>query len=178
MRHLTKLRLLLVFVAVVSVPVEAQDLTDQWQGIIHPGPRDLRIVLHISKTEAGAWVAAMYPIDDNPDGWDVSSVTVDGSSFSYTVDSVRGTYEGQISRDGTSIAGMWTLGRDRPLPLELRRADKETAWTIPNLHRVEFIGVENDIKLEVVDWGGSGRPLVFLAGLGAQLMCSTDSHRN
>ncbi len=29
-----------------------------------------------------------------------------------------------------------------------------------------FITVENNVKLEVLDWGGSGRPLVLLAGLG------------
>lgn len=32
--------------------------------------------------------------------------------------------------------------------------------------RVQFIAVEKDVKLEVVDWGGSGRPVVLLAGLG------------
>lgn len=33
-------------------------------------------------------------------------------------------------------------------------------------HKITFITVEPGIKLEVLDWGGSGRPLVFLAGLG------------
>ena len=33
-------------------------------------------------------------------------------------------------------------------------------------HKVSFVNVENGIKLEVLDWGGAGRPLVFLAGLG------------
>jgi pimeloyl-ACP methyl ester carboxylesterase len=32
---------------------------------------------------------------------------------------------------------------------------------------VQFIEVEDGVKLEVVDWGGSGRPMVLLAGLGA-----------
>ena len=31
---------------------------------------------------------------------------------------------------------------------------------------VQFVSVESDIKLEVLDWGGTGRPLVLLAGLG------------
>lgn len=31
---------------------------------------------------------------------------------------------------------------------------------------VQFVPVEKDIKLEVLDWGGTGRPLVLLAGLG------------
>lgn len=33
-------------------------------------------------------------------------------------------------------------------------------------HKVEFITVDTDVRLEVLDWGGTGRPLVFLAGLG------------
>jgi pimeloyl-ACP methyl ester carboxylesterase len=34
-------------------------------------------------------------------------------------------------------------------------------------HQVHFVSVQNGVKLEVLDWGGSGPPLVFLAGLGA-----------
>jgi non-heme chloroperoxidase len=33
-------------------------------------------------------------------------------------------------------------------------------------HRVQFIKVERNVNLEVLDWGGSGRSLVLLAGLG------------
>jgi len=33
-------------------------------------------------------------------------------------------------------------------------------------HKVQFIEVEKGVSLEVLDWGGQGRPLVFLAGLG------------
>jgi non-heme chloroperoxidase len=34
-------------------------------------------------------------------------------------------------------------------------------------HSVQFVTVDNNVKLEVLDWGGSGRPLVLLAGLGS-----------
>ena len=33
-------------------------------------------------------------------------------------------------------------------------------------HEVSSVAVEKDIRLEVLDWGGSGRPVVLLAGLG------------
>jgi non-heme chloroperoxidase len=33
-------------------------------------------------------------------------------------------------------------------------------------HKVQFIFVDKDVKLEVLDWGGNGSPLVFLAGSG------------
>lgn len=34
-------------------------------------------------------------------------------------------------------------------------------------YSVQFVTVDKDVKLEVVDWGGSGRPLILLGGLGA-----------
>jgi non-heme chloroperoxidase len=33
-------------------------------------------------------------------------------------------------------------------------------------HAIQFVTVDQDVKLEVLDWGGTGRPLIFLAGLG------------
>lgn len=33
-------------------------------------------------------------------------------------------------------------------------------------HTAQMISVENNVKLEVLDWGGTGRPLVLLAGKG------------
>jgi len=45
-------------------------------------------------------------------------------------------------------------------------AQDPTPWHDPSPHAVQFVSVEEDVKLEVLDWGGSGRPLVLLAGLG------------
>lgn len=39
-------------------------------------------------------------------------------------------------------------------------------WHDPSPHTVRFVEVEHNVRLEVLDWGGSGRPLVLLAGLG------------
>jgi non-heme chloroperoxidase len=32
--------------------------------------------------------------------------------------------------------------------------------------RIQFVEVQPGVRLEVVDWGGKGRPVVLLAGLG------------
>ena len=42
----------------------------------------------------------------------------------------------------------------------------ERAWTDPSPHQVRRVTVAPDVQLEVLDWGGSGPALVFLAGLG------------
>jgi non-heme chloroperoxidase len=33
-------------------------------------------------------------------------------------------------------------------------------------HKAQMVTVEPGVRLEVLDWGGSGRPLIFLAGAG------------
>ena len=39
-------------------------------------------------------------------------------------------------------------------------------WTDPTPHQERFVEVEPGVRLEVLDWGGAGRNLVLLAGLG------------
>lgn len=39
-------------------------------------------------------------------------------------------------------------------------------WRDPSPHRAQFVTVDGDVQLEVLDWGGSGRPVVLLAGAG------------
>jgi non-heme chloroperoxidase len=48
-------------------------------------------------------------------------------------------------------------------PVERAWAD---AWHDPAKHNVQFVTVEDGVRLEVLDWGGSGKPVVLLAGLG------------
>ena len=46
------------------------------------------------------------------------------------------------------------------LALQLTAAD----YKDPSRHRIEFVTVADGVQVEVLDWGGSGRPVVFLAG--------------
>jgi non-heme chloroperoxidase len=39
-------------------------------------------------------------------------------------------------------------------------------WRDQSPHKVTSVTVEDGVQLEVLDWGGSGRPLLLLAGLG------------
>jgi non-heme chloroperoxidase len=45
-------------------------------------------------------------------------------------------------------------------------AQASAPWHDPSRHQVQFVTVEEGVKLEVLDWGGTGRPVVLLAGLG------------
>ncbi len=39
-------------------------------------------------------------------------------------------------------------------------------WRDPSPHAVRFVTVDDGVRLEVLDWGGSGRPVVLIAGGG------------
>ncbi|MGI8744198.1 MAG: alpha/beta fold hydrolase [Bryobacteraceae bacterium] len=164
MRRVNRFVALTAFTALL---VYAQDISGDWQGTLKAGPQELRTILQIAKSDSGAWRATMLSIDQSPDrgaGMPATSFSLDGSNIKFAIGQLRGSYDGKLSADGASISGTWTQGP--PLPLEFRRATKETAWLDPSPHKAQFIPVENNVKLEVLDWGGSGRPLVLLAGLG------------
>lgn len=36
-------------------------------------------------------------------------------------------------------------------------AQNTAAWRDPSEHRVQFVTVQDGVRLEVLDWGGSGR---------------------
>jgi pimeloyl-ACP methyl ester carboxylesterase len=45
-------------------------------------------------------------------------------------------------------------------------SSQSSSWHDPSNHRVRFVTVENGVRLEVLDWGGSGRNVILLAGSG------------
>lgn len=51
-------------------------------------------------------------------------------------------------------------------PISVSGVLGDTAWVDPSPHRTRYVGVSRTVKLEVLDWGGSGAPLIFLAGGG------------
>jgi pimeloyl-ACP methyl ester carboxylesterase len=38
----------------------------------------------------------------------------------------------------------------------------QAAWRDPSPHQVRFVTVDSSVRVEVLDWGGTGRPIVFL----------------
>jgi non-heme chloroperoxidase len=142
----------------------AQDIAGDWQGTLKAGT-GLRIILRLSPGADGVWKATLYSIDQGPDGMPATSITFDKPTLKFSVNPIHGSYEGKLSAEGNTITGTWTQGP--PHPLDFQRATKETAWQIDaSPHTIQFMTVDKNVKLEILDWGGTGRPLVLLAGLG------------
>src|SRR5262245_16093478 len=61
---------------------------------------------------------------------------------------------------GVAVVAIWVLVLENPL------FQPSTPWQDPSPHTTQFLTVDTDVRLEVLDWGGAGMPVVLLAGGG------------
>lgn len=171
---LSRLCILLMLSLAAAAPLGAQSqpalsatqasasFVGDWQGTL---VNELRIIVHLEQSPTGDWKGILYSPDQTAASQTAENLTVTPTTVKFTIDALHVAYEGNISTDGATITGTFTQGGS--MPLVLARATKETAWKIdPGSHTVQFISVEPDVKLEVLDYGGTGRPLVLIQGLG------------
>ena len=143
----------------------AENISGQWQGTLHAPGQDRRLVVKIQDV-AGKLRAQAYDLDEEPVALPVSKLQHKGTKIAFNIDLLGASFLGDLSADGRNLSGQLMQGKI--LPLGLQRAAGAAAWVIdPSPHRISFITVEKGVSLEVLDWGGSGRPLLFLTGLGA-----------
>ncbi|MFI5105516.1 MAG: DUF3471 domain-containing protein, partial [Terriglobales bacterium] len=131
MRKISLWIITVVFATLLGNTAGAQDIAGDWQGTLKGAGPELRLILHVTKSDSGGWKALLYFLDGTPDGDPVTSITLQGSVLKFAIDPDHVTYEGKLSADGTSIAGAWNDGRG-PKPLDFQRATKETAWPLPD----------------------------------------------
>jgi pimeloyl-ACP methyl ester carboxylesterase len=143
--------------------ITGQEITGDWQGTAKAGKVEARLVVTITKSTTGGWSASEVTPDDGSNPIIGNSVSFDGSTLKIAFDTMGATYEGILSESKNSFNGTWT--QRSPIPLDLDRATEESSWRRDRTsHKIHFIEVGDNVKLEVVDWGGSGRPLILLAG--------------
>jgi pimeloyl-ACP methyl ester carboxylesterase len=115
-----------------ALRVYSQDIAGDWQGTLKAGPAELRLLVHITKTESGGWKGALDSIDQGAAGIAIPSITLKDSKISFAVPSIQGLYDGKLNAAGTAIEGVWSQGQ--PMPLNLTRttpaprSDIDGAW--------------------------------------------------
>lgn len=140
-------------------------LDGTWQGVFHPGPQQLRVVLEVRHTSGGQLTAVVYSPDQSPEPLRVDSIVANGSELSFSVAAVGATWTGAVSTDGKTLHGRITQGDSSAL--DFQRASASALWIDPRIHgTASTVSVAPGVQLQVTDWGGSGRTLLLLTGLG------------
>jgi non-heme chloroperoxidase len=140
---------------------QALDIAGTWQ------TDESRYVMKITGSAKTGWRGEWFNLGDVDGTLNGNPLSVTFKDRNITISPIRspGTFTGAVSQDGVTISGSWA--QDAGEPLTLHRIPAQDAHPIdPSPHKVRFVTVAPSVKLEVLDWGGNGPPLVFLAGLG------------
>jgi non-heme chloroperoxidase len=149
-----------VLLFLLAVTLHAQEITGNWQGLLEG---KFRVVLEIAKNADGKLRGNLYRIDQSPHSIPVTTLSSVSPTLKLTIDALDASYEGALRTDGKTIIGTLTSGQ--ATPLILYHATPETAWKLySSPHTIQMVSVEKGVSLEVLDWGGRGRPLVGRSG--------------
>lgn len=92
-----------------------------------------------------------------------SPTLVDNDSIRLTAYEARGFVEKNIRLAGVLGGPLDTC----PVSDAVAGTPKFSSWSDSSPHETRFVSVDHGVRLEVLDWGGTGRTLVLLSGSGA-----------
>jgi uncharacterized protein (TIGR03435 family) len=156
-----------------STPPSPTDIVGVWQGTLHFSKTDqhpqfdLRLVVKISKTDAGALKAVWYSIDQGGQSVPIATVSFQDGVLKFKVTVVERSYEGKMSADGKSIAGTWMEGTT-PMPLPLERASPDTAWAIPEPPKPMAADANPSLEVATIKPSQPGKPGKLFTFQGSQ----------
>lgn len=151
--------------AAAAHAVQAKDLVGLWQG---PARGLFKMTqasdgkLHGELQFGGPGEQSGFTRNGNP----VSAVTLHGRHVRMELDEMFGIIEGDLSADGQTWAGTFTTSFGQGPFIWTRMTEKTLKPVDPSPHKVRYVPVEKGLRLEVLDWGGEGPPLIFLPGNG------------
>lgn len=172
MRYVVALLSLLLVGA--SAPI---NLTGTWEGTMNVpavlGPSEhLRRIMVITKSN-GTYSVTIHSIDESDVPIVTHDVKIDGSNVTMTFDmnttpwlDYHRIYRATLSANGAQISGTWSIteGPAMKFAMNYHRV-AHASWPIITA-KVTMVEVQPGVKIEALDWGGTGRPVLYLAGLG------------
>jgi non-heme chloroperoxidase len=168
LRYITALLVLVLLAASTPLP----DISGTWQGTMSvPGAGKVPRVVRITKAGSG-YDVKIYSTQESEVPIETRNVKIDGSKVTMAFDmnsdpwlNYHRTYRATLSGDGKSLSGTWVVPGLFNLPMAYHRTPS-VALHMLQPTRDLYIEVADGVKDEVLDWGGSGRPMVLLAGQG------------
>lgn len=118
----------LALAAFTALAAQAQepDAAGRWQGAIRLPQGELPVTVVLEKANA-AWSGTIDIPVQNVRGFVLSEVSVEGAAVHFEMDGVPGqpTFDGELSKDGSMIAGTFRQGGQQ-LPFSVNRTDGES----------------------------------------------------
>jgi len=129
-----KIELSVLFLLGLAFQVLAQSpakgLEGAWNGTLEAGGTKLRIVVTVTKSEAGAYAGKFESLDQGATV-PFDTVTLDGHNARFEVKAAGILYEGVLSKDRSELNGKYTQG-GQSFPLNLKRGEQAAGSATPS----------------------------------------------
>jgi dipeptidyl aminopeptidase/acylaminoacyl peptidase len=100
----------------------ANDFEGSWQGTLEAGGQKLRLVLTVTKSDAGAYAGKLDSLDQSAT-IPIDAITVKGDAVRLEIKSPEIVFEGALNKERTELTGTFTQGGQQ-LPLTFKRSEK------------------------------------------------------
>jgi len=114
---------LLILGTLCATAAWAQDLTGNWQGTLDVGANKLRLGLHVTRDDGGAYSSVLDSIDQGATGLPVRVTLVQGKELHLELPDLGAAFDASLNAGEDELAGLFTQ-RGMTLPLALRRVEK------------------------------------------------------
>jgi len=107
----------------------AKDFEGAWQGTLEAGGQKLRLLLTVTKSEAGAYAGKFDSLDQGAT-IPIDAITVNGDAVRWEIKSAAIVYEGIVNKERTELTGTFTQA-DQKFPLTFKRGDQGAPTPTP-----------------------------------------------
>src|SRR4029453_3110383 len=135
-----------------------KDFAGSWQGTLEAAGQQLRLVVTVTKSEAGVYAGKLESVDQGAT-IAIDTITVNGDAVRWEIKSPAIVFEGVLNKERTELTGTFTQGGQQ-IPLTLKRGEQAAA-TPPQTPKPDYSAPADAPYLaeEVVVKTPAGHPL-------------------
>jgi dipeptidyl aminopeptidase/acylaminoacyl peptidase len=125
--------LMLLFLILLSCQVfgqtPAKDFEGSWQGTLDAGGQKLRLVVTVTKSDAGVYTGKLDSLDQGAT-IPIDTITVNGDAVRWEIKSPAIVFEGVLNKERTELTGTFTQS-DQKFPLTFKRSEQPAVTPTP-----------------------------------------------
>lgn len=121
-------------------------LEGDWAGALRVPGQQLRLVLHLHRTESGAWKATLDSVDQGAMGLRVDEVVVEGNQLRLELSAIGAEFRGEWHESQGEIQGFWRQS-GATLPLTFKRPSRTQALSRPQDPQPPFPYQEEEVQI-------------------------------
>jgi hypothetical protein len=107
----------------------AKDFEGSWQGTLEAGEQKLRLVVTVTKSDAGTYAGKFDSLDQGAT-IPIDTITVNGDAVRLEIKSPAIVFEGTLNKERTELTGTFTQA-DQQIPLTLKRSEQAAVMPPP-----------------------------------------------